>query len=136
MNARLEHTEPHGDATQQVGPQRPDTPPVKHQQHDQNGQRCAQVAPGQRPGVKQGNDHNGAQIINHGQRRQKHLERTRNTVAQQRKHSQGKGNVRRHRDAYSRLGDGAIVEREVNGRRHDDPAQRRHNGQQRMTKVG
>ena len=131
MNAGLEQQEPHQRAAQQIGQQgHPAQPAVHRHQQQPDRQCCGQVGKRQSAAVKNGNDDDGAQVVDDGKSHNKHLERGWHARAQQGQRTQGKGDVGGHRNADTGLARCAGVERVVNQRRRDDATERCHQRQQ------
>ncbi len=137
VHAGFQHEDPHHDADQHVGCNPPDLQPVEDDQSDRGRAGPRQHRHRQVACVENRDDGDGAEVVDDRQRQQEHLERERHPVAEQRQHAEREGDVGRRRDRpagrQSRLAPG---HGEVDQRRHEHPADRRHAGQHQLLPRG
>ena len=103
---------------------------VEGREHDDAGRRQRQREPGQVLRIEQGDDDDGAEVVEDGKRQQEQLERARHPRPQQRQHAHGEGDVGGRRNGPALERDGvAGVDPDVDERRHRHAADGRHRGQ-------
>ena len=137
MHARLEHKQPHHQTNQHIQPQVHDPYPIHSKQHHNARPRCQKHGHRHLRRVEHRNNHNRAQIIHDRDRRQKHLQRHRHSLAQQRQNTQCKGNVSRRRNRPATQGCCITpVDRAVDQRWHQHAAQSRTRWQHGLAERG
>ena len=67
--------------------------PVQGKQRDRHERRRAERDQRQMFGIERGDDHDGAEIVDDGERGEEHLERVRHPRSEQRQHAKGEGDV-------------------------------------------
>ena len=128
----MEDTEPHANAGNHVEGGAPNGEPL-HDQDDANGSEGErETLQAQRTRVEEGDDDDAADVVENGDSEQEDADGAWNAATKQRQSSEGKRDIRRHRDAPARV----ILrsrrdDREVHERRHDHSPGRSGDGQDR-----
>ncbi len=136
VHARLEHAEPEHGPDQHVRGDPHHAEPVQDQQRDDRETGKHQRRDGKVVRVEDGDDHDGAEIVEHGERHQEDLEPDRDPFAEERQHAEREGDVGRRgnrpaADAYRII----PVEPGIDGGRHDHAAERGDGRQRDLARV-
>ena len=137
MHTALEHAHPQDQADDHIRPQLDHAQAVHRNQRNQARPRARQGCRGQVSGIEQGNDDDGAKVINDRQGHQEQLQRHWYALAQQGQNAQRKGNVGGHGDRPAGQGGRVVlVKRPVDQRRHHHAADGRCARQHHLRRLG
>ena len=135
VDARLVGEQPCRQAERRIERERADVQALARLDHEQADQCECEPPDRHAVAVEDGDDDDGADVVDHGDRQQEHLERHRDTAAEQREHPKGKGDVGGHRDAPTLLPRIAGGDRQVEARGHHHATDRGEQRQQRGSPV-